>query len=129
MKRKKKDLLIEAQMNIVADTKATIAMETHACQQEYNPLPETREILYKQGQPVTSKEAKTLQRAYLSQDLLQHMMQRENWKSESTAEKICGIAHQRALQRMNSTDRTRLHKFIFKIYFYTAMLHQSSPCC
>jgi hypothetical protein len=71
-------------------------------------------MLYKQGQPVTSKEAKTLRRAYLSQDLLQHMKQRENWKSESTSDKICCIAHQRALQRMNLTDKNRLHKFIHK---------------
>ena len=101
-------------MNIEADIEATIALETHSHTQEYNPLPETRAMLYKQGQPVTSKEAKTLRRAYLSQDLLQHMKQREKWKSESTAEKICWIAHQRALQRMNSTNKTRVHKFIHR---------------
>jgi hypothetical protein len=111
-KRKKTELPKEAQMNIEANKEATIALETHLHKQEYNPLPETRAILYKQKQPVTSKEAKTLRRAYLSQGLLQHMKQRENWKSESTADKICWTAHQRALQRMNPTDKTRLHKFI-----------------
>ena len=88
-KRKKQDLPKEAQMNIEADIEATIALETRSQKHEYNPLPETRAMLYKQGQPVTSREAKTLRRAYLSQDLLQHMKQREKWKRESTAEKIC----------------------------------------
>jgi hypothetical protein len=53
-KRKKKDLSKEAQMNIEADIKASIALETHTFKQDHNPLPETRAILYKQGQPVTS---------------------------------------------------------------------------
>jgi hypothetical protein len=101
-------------MNIEAGIKATIALETHSFQQEYNPLPKIRAMLYEQGQPVTSKEAKTLRRAYLSQDLLQHKKQRENWKSESNADKICWIAHQRALQCMNLTDKTQLHKYIHR---------------
>jgi ribonuclease HI len=76
-KRKKQQLLKEAQMNIEADIESTIALETHSCKQEYSPLPETRAMLYKQGQPVMSKEAKTLCRAYLSQDLLEHVQQLE----------------------------------------------------
>ena len=60
-------------MNIEADTEATIALEKDSHTQENNLLPETRAMLHKQGQPVTSKEAKTLWRAYLSHDLLQHM--------------------------------------------------------
>jgi hypothetical protein len=51
-------------------------------------------MLYKLGQPVTRKQAKTQRRAYLSQDLLQHMKKRENWKSENTAGNIRWIAHQ-----------------------------------
>ena len=42
----------------------------------------------------------------LSQDLLQHIKQREKWKSESTAEKISWIAHRRELHRMDSTEKT-----------------------
>jgi hypothetical protein len=49
-----------------------------------------RAMLFIQGQLVTSKQAKTLRRAYLSHDLLQHMKQCKNWKSESTAEKYAG---------------------------------------
>jgi hypothetical protein len=112
--KKRNKLPKEAQMNIKADTESTIALDTHSSKEEYNPLPETRAMLYKQGQPVTSKEAQTLQSAYLSHDLLQHIKQRENWKSESTAEKICWIAHQCTLQRMTPTDKTLLHKFIHR---------------
>jgi hypothetical protein len=67
-------------MNIEADIEATKALEMHSNKQVlYNPLPETRAMLYKQGQPVTSKEAKTLRRVS-QQDLRQHMKQRKNWK-------------------------------------------------
>ena len=59
-KRKKEKLSTEAQMNIQADTEATIALEQHSHTQENNPLPETRAMLYKQGQTVTSKAMTSL---------------------------------------------------------------------
>jgi hypothetical protein len=113
-KRNKANLSKESSMNVEADKEATIALELHSNKQEYCELPETRAMLYKHGEPVTSNEAITLRRAYLSQDLLQHMQNREKWKNANTADKISWIAHHRALRRMTSVDKTRLHKFIHR---------------
>jgi hypothetical protein len=63
-------------------------------------------MLYKQGQPVTSKEAQTLRQAYLSQDLREYMVKREKWHN-TTPEKICWIDPTHELNRQNKN---------FKIY-------------
>ena len=97
----------ESKMNVEADKDATLAMQTHSYSTEYSPLPTTTTMLYKQGQPVTSKEAQTLRRAYLSQDLRKYIVNREKWHN-TTPEKICWIAHHRAIQHMNSTNKTRI---------------------
>ena len=102
-----------ARMNIEADKDATLAMQLHSYSAAYSPIPTTQAMLYKQGKPVTSKESDTLRRAYLSQDLREHMINREKWQ-DNTPDKICWTAHQRAIQRMNSTDKTRILKFIHR---------------
>ena len=50
-----------ARMNVQVDKDATLAMQTHSYSTAYySPIRTTQTVLYKQGQPVTSKESETL---------------------------------------------------------------------
>jgi hypothetical protein len=99
------DRLPKAQMNVEADNKATSAMKTHSFTNDYAEIPMAHAMVYKQGRPITSKTPQTLQRAYLSQGLREYMIKQEKW-AQNTPDKVCWIAHQRAIQRMNSTNKT-----------------------
>jgi hypothetical protein len=117
------DKLPKAQrMNVEADKEATLAKISHTFAKEYDDIPQAKVMLYKQNKPVTSKIPQTLRQAYLSQGLREYMIHREKW-TQSTPEQICWTAHQRAIKRMNPTDKTRILKFIHRCLPTNKKLH------
>ena len=107
------NLTRESQLNVQADKQATRALRKHKRKEDYTQLPNTKAMLYIEGEPTTSKEALLLRRAYLSQNLRQYIIGREKWK-EQTPDLVWWEAHKRSIQRLNPTDRTRIQKFIHR---------------
>ena len=89
-------------------------------------MPHTTAMVYLQGLPITSKTENTLRCAYLSQDLRKYMTQRENW-NEHIADTIWWEAHKCALNRMTTTNKTRIQKFVNRCLPTNKKLHDQDP--
>ena len=112
----------EAQLNVDADAEATAALNNHSKTERYNAPPDAKTTLYIDGQPITSKEATTISTMYLSKILQTHMIKRENWQDD-VPDTICWDAHKKSLQKLDKTDKTRIHKFLHRCLPTNKKLH------
>ena len=111
--RKYHQLSREAQLNVDADGEATAALHDHRKTDTYHMPEHAKTMLYIDGKPVTSKEATMIRDKYLSKKLRHHMIKRENWQ-ESVPDMICWEAHNRSMNKLDKTDKTRIHKFLHR---------------
>jgi hypothetical protein len=68
-------------------------------------MPTTKVMLYHNGQPITSKDAETLRRAYGQIAYSNHVTQKEKWK-KATYATIWLEVHKRSLSKLEENDRT-----------------------
>ena len=110
------------QLNVDADGEATAALRLHSKTDTYHMPEYAKTMLYIDGQPITSNEAKAIRTAYLSKNLRQHLTQREHWH-DTVPDMIHWEAHQRSLNKLNKTDTTRIHKFLHRCLPTNKKLH------